>query len=116
MRNKNLIIRVGSVLLLIGAPLAQAECYGDGEYSVCSESETDADGDLHVRSWDTEGNKYHVDTQSREVGNGHEITSNDSEGNEYSVRSWSDSSGVHSVDSEGNSCTITPSGQTIGCD
>lgn len=116
MRLKSLIIQAGSVLLLAGAPLAQAECYGDGEYSVCSESETDADGDMHARSWDTEGNEYHVDTQSRKVGNGHEVSSSDSEGNEYSVRSWSDSSGVHSEDSEGNSCTITPSGQTIGCE
>ena len=40
----------------------------------------------------------------------------DSEGNEYSVRSWSDSSGFHSEDSEGNRCTVTRSGQMIGCD
>lgn len=116
MRLKNLSFRTVSLFLLLVTPLAQAECYGDDEYTVCSDSETDTNGDLHVRSWDTSGNEYHVDTQTRAIGNGHEISSSDSEGNEYSVRSWSDSSGVHSEDSEGNTCTITPTGQTIGCD
>ncbi|MHC8334101.1 hypothetical protein [Pseudomonas sp. LB3P25] len=95
---------------------ASAECYGEGDYEVCSEVETDADGDIHAESWDTEGNTYSVDTETRAVGNGHEVKSSDSEGNEYSIKSWSDSSGAHSVDSDGNSCTITPAGTMIGCD
>jgi len=113
---KNLMLAIGSFFILAGSASTYAECYGEGEYSVCSESKTDSEGDIHARSWDTEGNSYHIDTETRSVGNGHEITSSDSEGNEYSIKSWSDSSGAHTVDSEGNSCTITPSGQMIGCD
>ncbi|HCS45770.1 MAG TPA: hypothetical protein DIW52_23610 [Pseudomonas sp.] len=113
---KNLMLAAGSFFILAGAAGVQAECYGEGEYSVCSESVTDSDGDIHASSWDTEGNSYRIDTETRSVGNGHEVTSSDSEGNEYSIKSWSDSSGAHTVDSEGNSCTITPSGQMIGCD
>jgi len=36
-----------------------------------------------------------VDTDSRDLpGGGHEISSSDSEGNSYSVRSWSDGGGT----------------------
>jgi len=95
---------------------ANASCYGNGDYLVCSDSYTDSSGDLHVNSYDTEGNSYSVDTESRDLPNGgHEISSSDSEGNSYSVRSWSDSEGVHSRDSEGNECTITSGGGIIGC-
>ncbi|MGV2103976.1 hypothetical protein [Rhizobium sp. 21-4511-3d] len=97
-------------------PCAQAECVGEGSYRVCSESYQDADGDFHVRSSDTEGNSYGVDSTTRTLpGGSTEIRSDDSEGNSYSVKSWSDSTGVHSVDSEGNECTITNSGVVIGC-
>jgi len=113
---KNLMFAVGSFFILAGSVSAYAECYGEGEYRVCSESETDSDGGIHARSWDTEGNTYHIDTETRSLRNGQEIISSDSEGNEYSIKSWSDSSGAHTVDSEGNSCTITRSGRMIGCD
>ncbi|WP_455922659.1 hypothetical protein [Pseudomonas putida] len=94
---------------------ANAECVGDDEYTVCTDAETDANGDIHASSWDTEGNTYRVDTETHAAGNGHVTTSSDSEGNEYSIRTWSDSSGSHTEDSEGNVCTITPTGQMIGC-
>lgn len=92
-----------------------AECFGEDEYMVCSDVETDADGDIHAQSWDTEGNTYHLYTETRPYANGHEVESSDSEGNSYSIRSWTDSRGAHSEDSEGNICTITPTGQMIGC-
>ncbi|MBB4524630.1 UNVERIFIED_ORG: hypothetical protein M2435_004626 [Rhizobium sophorae] len=96
--------------------LAKTECIGDGKYRVCTDSYTDAQGNLHIRSYDTEGNSYSVGTETRSFsGGGEEIISRDSDGNSYSVKSWSDSSGAHSEDSEGNSCTITTFGTIIGC-
>jgi hypothetical protein len=100
---------------MTAASVAHAECYGEGEYMVCSDVETDDDGDVHAKSWDTDGNTYQMDTETRPYLNGHETQSSDSDGNSYSIRSWTDSSGAHSEDSEGNICTITPSGQMIGC-
>lgn len=109
--------KVAALLFCLGlavASAAQAECYGEGEYMVCSDVETDDDGDVHA-SWDTQGNSYQIDTETRPYLNGHETQSSDSDGNSYSIRSWTDSSGSHSEDSEGNICTITPTGQMIGC-
>jgi len=103
----------GMALLMVSA--AQAECYGEGEYMVCSDVDTDSDGDVHARSWDTQGNTYHLDTETRPYLNGHVVESTDSEGNSYSIKSWTDSSGSHTEDSEGNVCTITLAGQMIGC-
>lgn len=88
MRTKLLVAATATYVLLTAS--AQAECFGKGSYRVCSESYQNANGDFHVRSSDTEGNSY-------------------------SVKSWSDFTGVHSVDSEGNECTITNSGVVIGC-
>ncbi|WP_323157578.1 hypothetical protein [Pseudomonas fulva] len=102
-------------MALLMASAAQAECYGEGEYMVCSDVDTDSDGDVHARSWDTQGNTYHLDTETRPYLNGHVVESTDSEGNSYSIKSWTDSSGSHTEDSEGNVCTITPAGQMIGC-
>ncbi|WP_205894410.1 hypothetical protein [Pseudomonas edaphica] len=132
-----------ALIVCLGASLSStvnAECFGEDEYMVCSDVETDADGDIHARSWDTdgntyhldtetrpyanghvvessdsEGNTYHLDTETRPYANGHVVESSDSEGNSYSIKSWSDSSGAHTEDSEGNVCTITPTGQMIGC-
>ena len=41
----------------------------------CSEVGTDSDGDVHAKSWDTDGNTYHVDTDTCPYRNGHEIES-----------------------------------------
>lgn len=104
-----------AAMAILSTP-AHAECFGEGDYQVCTESYTDSSGNSHVYSHDSEGNRYSVETKSYDLpGGGHEVTSSDSEGNSYSVRSWSDSNGVHSVDSDGNTCTITPSGTMIGC-
>ena len=93
-----------------------AECFGDYPYQVCTDSYTDSQGNIHIRSYDSQGHSYSVDTENKKLENGGiEIKSHDSEGNNYSVRSWSDSNGVHSRDSEGNICTITTSGKIIGC-
>lgn len=101
---------------LVWAADARSECFGEASYRVCTETETSANGDLQTRSWDTEGNSYPVDVQTRQIGNAQVSTSSDSEGNEYSIRSWSDSSGSHVADSEGTTCTVTPAGRMIGCD
>ncbi|TAI79824.1 hypothetical protein C1459_00275, partial [Klebsiella pneumoniae] len=67
-------------------------------------------------SYDTEGNNYSVTSGTRNHSDGStEVFSSDSDGNQYSVKSWCDSSGCHSSDSDGNTCTITNSGETIGC-
>ena len=114
MRTRMLVVAMST--LALSSVIASAECIGEGSYRVCSDSYQDANGDFHIRSYDTEGNSYSVDSTTRQLpGGGTEIRSDDSEGNSYAVRSWSDSSGVHSVDSEGNSCTITSSGAIIGC-
>ncbi|TCP80825.1 hypothetical protein C8J31_11466 [Rhizobium sp. PP-CC-2G-626] len=114
MKRKLLIAAAAAATLTASA--VNAECFGEGSYRVCSDSYQDADGDIHVRSSDTDGNSYSVDSTTRTLpGGGSEITSADSEGNSYSVRSWSDSEGVHSVDSDGNRCTITKIGTLIGC-
>lgn len=95
---------------------AEIECIGEPSYRVCSESITDSNGKISIRSWDTDGNTYSVDTEPNFAPDGTgSIRSYDSEGNNYSIRSWRDSQGVHSEDSDGNRCTITPSGLMIGC-
>jgi hypothetical protein len=114
-----MITRIALLAFVVGISLpalAETECYGEAGYRVCTDSYTDAQGNVHIRSYDTEGNSYSVGTETRSFsGGGQEIISRDSEGNSYSVKSWSDSSGVHSQDSEGNSCTITNFGTMIGC-
>jgi hypothetical protein len=109
-------IGLAAAILLGCIATAHADCVGEGEYRGCTDSYSDPNGDQHVRSYDTEGNNYSLDTETRRLPNGGQVvTSSDSEGNSYSIRSWTDSSGAHSVDSEGNECTITPSGTMIGC-
>ena len=105
-----------ALVLSTASGVATAECFGSGEYRVCSESYTDADGNIQVRSWDSDGNDYSVNTESYVDGDGMAIRSYDSDGNEYSVHAWTDSTGSHSEDSDGNRCTITRSGEMIGCD
>lgn len=110
------LLWIAVILAIAGPAMAETECIGEAEYRVCTESFTDAAGNLHVRSYDNQGNSYSVGTETRDLaGGGQQIISQDSEGNSYSIKSWSDSSGAHSVDSEGNSCTITTTGQIIGC-
>lgn len=109
------IIALTACAVMFLATGAKAECYGEGEYMVCSDVDTDSDGDLHARSWDTQGNTYELDTETRPYLNGNIVESTDSEGNSYSIKSWTDSGGSHTEDSDGNVCTITPTGQMIGC-
>ncbi|MCE6971325.1 hypothetical protein, partial [Cereibacter sphaeroides] len=68
------------------------------------------------RSYDSEGNDYTVNTDTDVSASG-DITSRtwDSEGNSYEVRTWTDSLGAHTRDSDGNECIVTFSGQMIGC-
>jgi len=105
-----------AVCILAISQQARAECFGSGEYRVCSESYTDSSGNVQIRSWDSQGNSYSVNSETQRSRDGSTtIRSYDNQGNSYSVRSWSDSQGVHSVDSQGNRCTITKSGKIIGC-
>lgn len=83
-------------------PDARSECFADNSYKACSETETSSNGDMRTRSWDTESNSYHVDVKTRQQDNTQITTSFDSEGNEYSIKSWADSSVSHMTDSEGN--------------
>jgi hypothetical protein len=110
-------LAIFSIIAFLTQPQkAIAECFGEGDYQVCSESSTDSNGNIQIESFDSEGNTYSIKSESVTTDDGASIRSYDSEGNEYSVRSWSDSTGVHSEDSDGNRCTITNSGQMIGCD
>lgn len=114
---KSAILAAIIILQLCLTQTVHAECFGSGEYRVCSDAYTDSSGNVHIRSWDNQGNSYNVDSETYRSPSGDTtIRSSDSEGNSYSIRSWSDSSGVHSVDSEGNRCTVTSSGEIIGCE
>jgi phage-related tail fiber protein len=116
MKVRGIALFCTGILLASTCPDAFAECFRDANYRVCTDTYTDSSGNIHVRSYDSEGNSYRVDTESQTLpGGGTEIRSSDSEGSSYSLRSWADSSGVHSVDSEGNRCTITNYGAVIGC-
>lgn len=85
-------------------------------YSLTTRSARSANGDLSVRTQDSMGNSYSLDTTTRGLpGGGHEVTSRDSAGNSYSIRNWCDAAGCHSRDTMGNTCTVTKSGQMIGC-
>lgn len=106
-----------SLLLIFFVTSASAdECTGDSGYQVCTSTDVDSNGDTTVSSYDTEGNNYSVTSGTREHADGvSEAFSSDSEGNEYSVKSWCDNSGCHTSDSDGNMCTVTAAGETIGC-
>lgn len=95
---------------------AAPQCFGEGAYRVCSESYVDEKGNMQVRSWDSQGNRYGVGTETiRGPGNNAEVRSSDTMGNSYSVKTWTDAQGTHSVDRMGNRCTITRTGRMIGC-
>lgn len=97
-------------------PAYADECVGSDEYEVCTNTSESENGDTTISSYDTEGNNYSVTSGSRENADGStEVFSNDSDGRQYSLKSWCDSAGCHSSDSDGNTCTITNSGETIGC-
>lgn len=70
---------------------------------VCSDVETDADGDVHAKSCDTNGNTYQIDTESRLYVNGHVTESSDSDGNSYSIKTWTDDSGLAPTKPDTNS-------------
>ena len=111
------LARIVILLTAVSTPaLAETTCYGEGEYQVCVTTQTDSRGNISITSSDTMGNSYSVESKSYTSPDGRTvIQSQDSMGNGYKVESWSDSGGVHSVDSLGNSCTITNSGTMIGC-
>lgn len=43
-------------VLLFLPTTAEADCFGEGAYRVCSESNKDSRGNTHIRSYDTMGN------------------------------------------------------------
>lgn len=91
--------------------LANTECFGEGEYRVCTETVTLSDGTVKVQSYDSMGNNYSIESGCK----GNTCYSQDSEGNSYLIKSWCDDKGCHSEDSDGDRCTVTPSGKMIGC-
>lgn len=98
------------------SPSPDTQCEGDEDFRVCTWSYTDANGDVHAGTYDSDGGRYQVDTQTNVLPGGEVRSSTtDTDGNSYSVRSWSDSAGGHTEDSDGNTCTVLPSGETIGC-
>ncbi|EOD8959811.1 hypothetical protein ACJ5XU_003331 [Providencia stuartii] len=104
------------IVAFISTAAMAEECIGDSTYQACTRSSTNAQGDNIIESYDTEGNSYSITSGSRDYAYGSsEVFSVDSEGNEYSIKSWCDSSGCHTSDSEGNTCTITNTGEMIGC-
>lgn len=112
---KSLAIAAGAAVLALSGTAAFAECFGDGAYRVCTDTYTDSRGNTTIRSYDTQGNTYSVNTESYRTPGGNTVRSRDSMGNSYEVKTWTDSSGTHSVDSMGNRCTITRTGKMIGC-
>lgn len=103
-------------VFLLSSYASADECTSSEDYQVCTKSETEANGDSTTSSYDTDGNTYSVTTGTREHADGvSESFSSDSDGNEYSVKSWCDTDGCHTTDTDGNSCTITTSGESIGC-
>lgn len=107
---------LGLILFFGGAVLAQTECIGDGAYRVCTTTTQRPDGSMTITSTDNMGNSYSVSSEiDYNASGGATITSRDSTGNSYEIRSWNDASGSHSMDSEGNRCSILRTGQTVGC-
>ena len=112
---KKLAVFVG-LMACANPVLAETTCYGEGAYRVCATVTQRADGSMSVRSYDTQGNSYSMDTDVYTKTNGDmEVRSYDSEGNSYSIKSWTDSRGSHSRDSEGNTCSILNDGIVMGC-
>lgn len=92
------------------------DCYGSGDYRVCTWTYTDANGDVHAGSYDSEGSSHQLDSKTTVLPDGEvQSSTTDSDGNSYSIRSWTDASGSHTEDSDGNVCTVTLDGDMIGC-
>ena len=83
---------------------------------MCSTIVERADGSMTITSRDSSGNTYEVDSDVQTSASGDvRVRRYDSMGNSYSVDSWSNSTGVHSKDSMGNTCSILNDGTMIGC-
>jgi hypothetical protein len=110
------ILTIGMSLVVAGASAAETTCYGEYPYQVCTTVNQRADGSMSIVSSDSQGNDYRVDTTVEDYrGGGSVIRSYDSQGNSYEVKSWTDSRGVHSRDSDGNTCSILFDGTSVGC-
>ncbi|MBC8946967.1 hypothetical protein Xind_03511 [Xenorhabdus indica] len=113
-------MKIIPIITLVGfiyaMPSFANDCIGDGIYQVCTKSSQNMQGDDVIQSYDSEGNSYSITSGSRENSDGSsEVFSVDSEGNKFSIKSWCDSSGCHTKDSDGNTCTVTMSGEMVGC-
>lgn len=97
------------------APPVQAEVSTDCSYGVCTRTHTANNGDTSIYS-SGYGQSYDVHTRINESDDKTAVKSWDSEGNSYSVESNCDSTGCHSSDSEGNRCSVLSDGTTVGCD
>ena len=110
---KSLLVLLAVVISTQAA--AQTECYGDYPYRTCVTTNTDSRGNVTIRASGA-GGSYTVRSESYTGPDGSlNARSSDSEGHSYAVKSWCDSGGCHSRDTNGHTCTITRTGQMIGC-
>ena len=116
MRHFQKIAAAAVCLHFAGPAAAETTCYGEGAYRVCTTVTQRADGSMSITSRSSTGHTYSINTEVDTSYDGTtRITSTDSTGNSYGIKSWSDATGSHSIDTEGNKCTLTHSGQWIGC-
>lgn len=96
------------------APPAQSEVSTNCSNGVCTRAYTAQNGDTSIYSTGY-GHSYDVHTRTYKSDDKTTVKSWDSEGNSYSVESHCDSTGCHSSDSQGNSCSILSDGTIVGC-
>src|SRR5919202_2313436 len=95
-------------------PPALSKASTDCSYGVCTRTHTASNGDTDIYRTGY-GQSYDAHSRSYESNGRTTVRSWDSEGNSYSVESHCDSTGCHSSDSAGNSCSILSDGTMIGC-
>lgn len=93
---------------------SQVEVSTDCNYGVCTTTHSAPNGDIDIYSTG-HGQSYDVHARSEQSDETFKVRSWDSEGNSYSIESNCDSTGCHSFDSEGNRCSILSDGTIIGC-
>lgn len=82
---KKLSIKIIAIVFATISTLsvAKTECFGEGKYKVCTETVTLSDGTIKVKSYDSMGNNYSVESSCK----GNTCYSQDNKGNSYSIKS-----------------------------
>lgn len=116
LRHFQKIVAATVSLHFAGPTAAETTCYLEGANRVCTTVTQRVDGSVSTTSRSSTGETYSINTEVDTSYDGTtRITSIDSSGHSYGIKSWSDATGSHSIDTEGNKCTLTHSGQWIGC-